>query len=74
MLTIVEPVRVQLSLDASGAKVLAGSVFFGDKARTASGSRDVRKLRNAILANPLVEFSWKEGFHRGSDGWQRRAA
>jgi len=70
----VEPVRVELTLDASGAKVSAGSVFFGDKARTATGSSDARKLRNAIVANPLVEFSWKEGFHRGSGGWQRRAA
>jgi hypothetical protein len=70
----VEPVRVELTLDASGANVSAGSVFFGDKARTASGSRDVRRLRNAIVANPLVEFSWKEGFHRASDGWQRSAA
>ena len=70
----VEPVRVELTLDASGVNVSAGSVFFGDKARTASGAGDVRKLRNAIVANPLVEFSWRESFHRGSDGWQRRAA
>ena len=71
----VEPLRLELTLDASGAKVAAGSVFFGDKARaTASGTRDARKLRNAIVANPLVEFSWKEAFHRGSDGWQRSAA
>jgi hypothetical protein len=71
---MVEPLRVELVLDASSAKVLAGSVFFGDKTRTAYGSRDVRKLRNAIIANPLAELSWKECFHRSSDGWQRRAA
>ncbi len=70
----VEPLRMELTLDVSSAKVLAGSVFFGDKTRTASESRDVRKRRNAIVANPLVEFSWKECFHRGSDGWQRGAA
>jgi hypothetical protein len=49
---MVEPLRVELVLDASSVKVLGGSVFFGDKTRTAHGSRAVRKLRNAIIANP----------------------
>ena len=67
----VEPVRVELVLDASSAKVLEGAVFFGDKTRTAHGSWDVRELRDTMVANPLAEFSWKECFHRHSDGWQR---
>jgi hypothetical protein len=71
----VEPLHVEFILDVSSAKVLAGSVQFGDKTRTvAHGSMEDRKLRNAIIANPVVEFSWKECFHRGSDGWHRGAA
>jgi hypothetical protein len=29
------------------------------------------KLRNAILADPAAEYSWKESFRRAADGWHR---
>jgi hypothetical protein len=46
-----------------------GLVYFGDKTRTvAYGSREDWKLRHALLANPDLEFSWKECHHRHSDG------
>jgi hypothetical protein len=71
----VEPLRVEFTLDLSSLNVSTGSVCFGDKTRNvAYGSREDRKLRHAIIANPDVEFSWKECFYRGGDGWRRGAA
>jgi len=71
----VEPLRVEFTLDTSRTKLSTGSVCFGDKTRNVSyGSREDRRLRRAIIANPDVEFSWKESFYRGGDGWHRRAA
>jgi hypothetical protein len=68
----IEPLRVEFTLDASSARVSAGSVYFGD--RVAHGSWDSRKLRNAIIADPEVEFSWRECFRRDQNGWHRGAA
>jgi hypothetical protein len=71
----IEPLRVELTLDICGAKVSAGSLYFGDTNRTVRyGSSEDRKLRNAMIVDPAAEFSWKECFHRDSAGWHRRAA
>lgn len=72
---MVEPLHVAFILDTSALTVSTGSVCFGDRTRTvAYGSREDRKLRHAIIANPEVEFSWKECFYRDRDGWRRGAA
>ena len=71
----VEPLRVEITCDTSTGRVSAGSIHFGDRTRAvAYGSREVLKLRHAIIADPDVEFSWKESFQRGQDGWRRGAA
>ena len=70
----VEPLRVEFTLVPSGARLLAGSVHFGDKTRTIGyGSREDRKLRKAMLVDPTAEFLWKERFHRDADGWHHIA-
>jgi hypothetical protein len=68
----IEPVRVELAVDEPRTMLLAGSLSFGDKTRiVACGSTEDRELRHLIIADPEVQFAWKERLHRGSDGWRR---
>src|SRR2546423_324733 len=49
----VEPVRAVFTLDDSGEKLASAQVYFGDATRRVSyGSREHRKLRDAILVEP----------------------
>jgi hypothetical protein len=70
----IEPVRVELALDAGRRQLVAGSVCFGDASRTVSfGWRDHRALRDQLLVDPQVDFAWKERFRRADDGWRAEA-
>lgn len=67
----VEPLRVELTLDASGGGLASGRVCFGDRARTVEyGSREHGRLRNEILAGPAAGYAWKECFRRDAGGWR----
>lgn len=68
----VEPLRVELTLDASGGGLSSGRVCFGDATRTVGyGSREHGRLRNEILAEPDTRYSWKDCFRRDPGGWRR---
>jgi hypothetical protein len=70
-----EPLRAEFTLDTRSARLSTALVCFGDKTRNAVyGSAEDRKLRHAIIANPNVEFSWKECFHRDVHGWHHGTA
>jgi hypothetical protein len=70
----VEPLRIELTLGESETTLSSGRICFGDSTRTVSyGSREDRKLRNAMLAYPNADYPWKESFHRAGDGWHHEA-
>ncbi len=62
-----EPVRFEFVLDSERARCKSGRVWFGD--RGSPLERD--KLAKRILADPNVEFDWRERFRRDTNGWQR---
>jgi len=70
----VEPVRAVFTLDESAEKLASAQVHFGDATRRVSyGSREHRKLRDAILVEPTADHPWKESFHRDAGGWHHEA-
>ncbi len=70
----VEPVRTAFTLDASGGKLASASVHFGDSTTKVSyGSREHRKLRDAIIVAPTADRPWKESFQRDAEGWHHEA-
>ncbi len=72
---LVEPLRVELSLNGSKTELQFGLVCLGDEKRAAVGygSKEHRRMALEILADPQLEYSWKERFRRDDAGWHRVA-
>jgi hypothetical protein len=69
----VEPIRVQLSLDATKRELSAGTIHFGDRTRAIQyRSRDHRKLSDRLFIDPGLELPWKLRFERGASGWRHQ--
>jgi hypothetical protein len=70
----VEPLRASFTLDDSGGKLASAWIYFGDATTKISyGSREHRKVRDAILIEPTADHPWKESFHRDAEGWHHEA-
>jgi hypothetical protein len=70
----VEPLRLELTLDADRRHLTGGRLCFGDAGNlVASGSQEHGQLRDRLLAAPDADFAWKERFRRADDGWHHDA-
>lgn len=70
----VEPIRAVFTLDESWKTLIAARIDFGDSTtRIFYGSREHRKLRDAILLDPAANRPWKGSFRRDIEGWHHGA-
>jgi len=69
---LVEPFRLDVSLDPPGAGIESGVIRFGDADAPAIeyGSSRHERMVKRILADPRCEFRWKLRFSRGPQGWR----